>query len=426
MCGIAGFSLSKHSKVNARALSHNLLAQIEYRGNMAAGFAYAKPDRDFEIYKEPVAGGNLKLHGLPRNAKTVILHTRLATQGTVEHSPNNHPVLSPDGNIALTHNGVIYNDYSLRHEELKEYALAEVDSAVIPALLQIGGLAKLKELAGYAAISWLENGSANRLHIARLEDAPVAYTSLLDGSFVYASTPALLAAALELTGLEYGGIRLMYERDYFIVQDGIVMLDDVSPKLEGASSFTWGQTQTFKELTSGNHGSATAGSEYSGPIGVYGNTYSGSGAWTELTDEELEALEIEAEYDKYLAGDPDYAPDEAKVYSKAMALLDKEFPNDEYYTVDSWGNQKGYASLDALEGDLKWHAGLHDGEDHFGVEGLARWCNFFVDIGSYRLDGEQVSWVDDPTEILYHEDPAGDGLGYVNEGVMSLKAEVGR
>lgn len=425
MCGIAGFSLSKYSKVNARALSHNLLAQIEYRGNMAAGFAYAKPDGDFEVYKSAVAGGNLKLHGLPRNAKTVILHTRLATQGPVSDNANNHPVFSPDGNIALTHNGVIYNDHSIRFNQLKEYGIAEVDSAVIPALLQLGGIENLKELAGYAAIAWLENGSASRLHVARLEDAPVAYTSLLDGSFVYASTPALLAGALELTGLDYGGIRLMYERDYYIVQDGIVMLDDLTPKLEGKWSYSSSQVQGFRQLTSGNH-APSDDSEYGGPIGVYGNTYSGAGAWQDLTDEELEALEVEQDYQDYLASGGTPNSDE-KAFSKAMALLDTEFPNDEYYTVDTWGNSKGYGTLDALENDLKWHAGLHLGEeDHYGVEGMARWCNHFVDVGSYRLDGEQVSWVDDPTEILYHEDPNGEGLAYVNEGVMSLRTTIGR
>ena len=66
------------------------------------------------FYKQPRPGSQLSLGELPRDARTVILHTRFATQGSTSDNRNNHPVISPEGNIALVHNGVISNDHLLR------------------------------------------------------------------------------------------------------------------------------------------------------------------------------------------------------------------------------------------------------------------------------------------------------------------------
>jgi len=403
---------------------------------MASGFAFVTPENGIKYHKAPTPGGNLKLKGLPRNAKTVILHTRLATQGSVTYNENNHPVLSPNNLIALTHNGVIYNDDSLKRNELAEYEFPEVDSAVIAGILQKYGVNGIDKLAGYAAIAWLEVGYGDTLNIARIEDAPIAYTSLMDGSFVYASTQPLLESALDKTGLKYGAIRFMLERDYFIVQDGIVMVDTMTPKMEGKFQYSTGQITQFKNLTSGNHGSegtpattshSAYGEDWPETDGDEIGTPHGDlpGMWRELTDDEIEAAEIQSDYDYYLANSGKPNEDE-QAYGKAMVLLGYAFGGDMYYTTDSYGNEKTYSTLEDLEADLKWHAGLHVAEDFYGAEGLARWCEHFVDVGSERVDGQRVSWIDDPSEILYHEDPNGDGLAYIDEGVGYLRSTIGR
>ena len=101
MCGIAAFQLAPGSKINARALAHALLSQIEWRGTDASGFAYATRDGRTGIYKDHVIGSQLKLKGMPKDADTVILHTRMATHGTHMDNDNNHPVSGPEDRIRL-------------------------------------------------------------------------------------------------------------------------------------------------------------------------------------------------------------------------------------------------------------------------------------------------------------------------------------
>ena len=70
---------------------------------------------------------------LPKNSRTVLLHTRFATKGHQSEWANNHPVLY--GTVFTTHNGTIRNDDRLFDKyELKGRA-GQVDSEIIPALL---------------------------------------------------------------------------------------------------------------------------------------------------------------------------------------------------------------------------------------------------------------------------------------------------
>lgn len=240
-------------------MAHSLLKQIEKRGTHAAGFAYVNRDGSAGVYKQAKPGSQLALAELPRKSDTVVLHTRYATQGPASNNINNHPVVSPDLNVALVHNGVISNDdivrVKLERMGVDVSQLAEVDSTVIPALVEKSGIEDLDMLAGYAAISWVDQRDPGVLNLARLKTSPVAYTHLRDGSFVFASTETLLEMALIELSLDYGAIFTMDEKKYMVIQDGFIF-DMVPTKAMTYDSYSW---QRYGNATAGGHGKTPTG-----------------------------------------------------------------------------------------------------------------------------------------------------------------------
>jgi predicted glutamine amidotransferase len=227
MCGIGGFSLAPGSKVNSRKLSHAILTELEQRGNQASGFAWAT-GRETGVFKKDVAGSRLKTFGMPRRAQNVILHTRMATHGTIRDMRNNHPVMSPDNNIALVHNGVIWNHQIVRKHVTGN--LPEVDTSVIPAALEQNGLQGLEMIDGDAAIAWLDERTAGRLHVARVSHSPIVIANLLDGSFVFASTELILERALKRMRLQYEWVMDLQEYTAITVMNGIITDWETVPK----------------------------------------------------------------------------------------------------------------------------------------------------------------------------------------------------
>lgn len=254
MCGIGGFSLTAESKINPRALSNALLTVLEDRGYMASGFAFHTRDGISGSFKSDKPGSSLSLKAMPKTANSVIVHTRLATHGSTADNRNNHPVKSPDDSIALVHNGVIYN-HDIVRTQLK-HKLPEVDTSVIPALLQDGGLSRLDALDGDAAIAWLDRKDHGRLHLARLEHSPLVVCQLEDGSFVFASTEALLWRVLVQLDLMPEFIQNVKEYTYFTIRDGIILSMEDAPKSTAVSTrydYTY-----YRHQTAGGTGKQTA------------------------------------------------------------------------------------------------------------------------------------------------------------------------
>lgn len=250
MCGIAGFSLTPQSKVKTRQLANAMLTAIEDRGNQASGYAFWRDD-NFGYHSEAKPGSGLSLKFLPRKARTVILHTRLATHGPVSDNRNNHPVTSPNGNIALVHNGVIYNHNELRpHLDAK---LPPVDTSVIPAVIEQYGLDSINRLDGDAAIAWLDKREPGLLHLARYQHSPLCVAQIEDGSFVFASTEALLWRVLIQLDLMPTWMHKPNELDYYTIRDGIITSTTVLPEpLFTGSSYAYGY---YRNQTSGGKSS---------------------------------------------------------------------------------------------------------------------------------------------------------------------------
>jgi predicted glutamine amidotransferase len=221
MCGIGGFSLSDNSKINPKALANSLLTCLEDRGGMASGFAYQDANQN-GVYKDAVTGSQLSLKTMPKTTRNVILHTRLATHGSTKDNRNNHPVISPDKQVALVHNGVIYNHEAVR-EILKDDIAFDVDTAVIPALIEEDPtLASLINLDGDAAVAWFDARNNGVLNLARLEHSPLVIAQVEDGSLIFASTEDLLWRTLIQLDITPDWMHQATEYTWYQVRKGII------------------------------------------------------------------------------------------------------------------------------------------------------------------------------------------------------------
>lgn len=461
MCGIAAVSRGIGSTINMREVAHALLTQIENRGTHASGFAFYGANGEFGFYKNPKPGSQLSLAELPRDAQTVILHTRYATQGKKEDNRNNHPVLSTDNQVALVHNGVISNDFRLRTElGITREEHGDVDSLVIPSLIAQRGVESLSELAGYAAVAWLDGNEDGQLHIARLKSSPVAYTHLLDGTFAMASTEALLEDALDSISQPYGGVFELDEGRMIEVDLGFIVAHEKAPSM----SYDYQAYGRYSGATAGGHktttkaGSVTTvtppkpakGSEDSCELTVE-NYYEDLEQWREAqgkkdkADQGRAMVMFDDPNDPYDYSDVDNAVIPQDGYSEAqwdelVSRMEREeeeelirrqeaedanyeyLAGEGYYIIDHDGGASHYPTLDDLEGGLRWAAKMARGEwDLFDVEDDLNWVNNIMDVGAVSEDGDLVSWVDDSADIDSHESPSVRNLQHIREGVHLLE-----
>jgi asparagine synthetase B (glutamine-hydrolysing) len=251
MCGIGGFSLSKNSKINARKLSNALLTELDVRGNQASGFSY-QLGTEQGVFKKDTSGSMLNLKAMPRDAEYAILHTRFATHGTITDMANNHPIQSPDKSIDLVHNGVIYNHDLLRKE--LQFKLPEVDTSVIPALLQQfeRNTDKFSMLDGDASVAWLDRKDTGVLRVARISHSPLTVAQVKDGSFVFASTKAILLKSLNRVGLRATYIEEIGERTLLTIKFGRIIAQDILPALDPEyADKTVFNYSSYRSMTSG-------------------------------------------------------------------------------------------------------------------------------------------------------------------------------
>lgn len=265
MCGIGGFSLSEGSRINARRLSRALLSGLEVRGSQASGVAWQSAKGDGFV-KAGVRGSKLDLAGLPKHADLVVLHTRYATHGSVRDNNNNHPVMSPDLSISLVHNGVIFNHDIVRSELSSGESLPDVDTSVIPALLQEfdRDLDMFSLLDGDAAVAWLDSESRGVLSVARVSYSPLWVAQVADGSFVFASTESILVEALRVCGLKPVFLTEVAERRLFRVRGGVVTAVESLPELDRRFVSAPKDVSGLRWATAGGHGSIY-GSNYDSP-----------------------------------------------------------------------------------------------------------------------------------------------------------------
>jgi asparagine synthetase B (glutamine-hydrolysing) len=178
MCGIAGIYVKGDvGKFDLDAMLSTMLLAIEHRGGDATGFV-ALTDEGVGRWQKAACGAkdfNIERRRVPKDARTILGHTRWATQGHQGFMENNHPIKR--GPFFLIHNGHIYNDNEVFVKAGRErYGL--VDSECIVADLANHGsltaLPKVMEgLDGAAAVAVVDERFPREMALARGESSPL-------------------------------------------------------------------------------------------------------------------------------------------------------------------------------------------------------------------------------------------------------------
>src|SRR5215469_14405743 len=170
MCGIAGFSLTPHSRLDRTLAAQALLAAIAERGGDAVGYAHPDPSaagRAVVVKQRTPASKLLEQVSVPDAATELIVHVRAFTKGHPSVPANNHPVRH--GPVVGVHNGRILNDDELlaAHPCARSEPSMTVDSeAVFAVAAHSRSDAKAFEvLYGTMAAAWLDERQPGVVHI---------------------------------------------------------------------------------------------------------------------------------------------------------------------------------------------------------------------------------------------------------------------
>jgi asparagine synthetase B (glutamine-hydrolysing) len=199
MCGIAGIYLrDAGAKADLDGILDTMLDEIEHRGGDATGFVALGNEgvtewqkaacgaKDFVRYRRPV----------PRGTRTVLAHTRWATQGLPAFVENNHPLKR--GSFFVIHNGHVSNDAKL-FELANRSRFGQVDSEALPArFASLGSLNAapkvMSEVEGAAAIAAVDEKKPTELLLARGYASPL-FVLQTKRYVLWGSTPATIESA---------------------------------------------------------------------------------------------------------------------------------------------------------------------------------------------------------------------------------------
>jgi len=393
MCGLGLISLSEASKVHPRKLAHALLTELEWRGTMASGWAFGRPDAGPRYGKAATNGGNLDVSRIPAHARNLILHTRLATHGSEHDNRNNHPVLSPEGKIALVHNGVIWNHDEVRRESLPGVQLPEVDTAVAPALIERYGVEGLEKIAGDAAVIWLNRDTGDTIHLARVESSPFILAKMSDGSMVGASTWQILTDALEdFPEFEIIDIEQVSELQYYQILNGLIIEDRT---LNEPVGFRYGYAASFRDATSGGHGSPRIGASFGVP----------SGWWDE------------DEYEAFQQAASDWEDPDDDIWNYEMKKQMEDFTSGTFFVTDFEGDTEYFQTLEEMLDHIGFYADKAVDDPYFpNIDDESGWINHFCDLGEVTYGGHEISWVAFPEDMDQYQ------VGWaIRDGVTILK-----
>ena len=204
MCGIAGYTLTRSSRVDRTLAAQSLLAGIAERGADAVGYAHRTPGTDVSVHKQRSgASALLDRISIPRSATEVLLHVRDYTKGHPTIAANNHPIRH--GAVVGVHNGIIFNDDELlaEHDCARVEPGMTVDSEAIFALAahSEGASRTLESLRGSMATAWIDERRDETVSIARGVGRPLWLGEGDEGTF-FASTKLALEVVERYTDLK--------------------------------------------------------------------------------------------------------------------------------------------------------------------------------------------------------------------------------
>lgn len=203
MCCLFGLMDYKHTLTGPQKskILSVLSKECEIRGTDATGIAYNAGGK-LRIYKRPVPAHKLHLN-IPDEAVVVMGHTRMTTQGNEKFNFNNHPFKSRAGSttFALAHNGVLYNDRSLRKELMLPQTRIQTDSYIAVQLIEKertvdhNSLRYMAEMVS-GSFSFTVLDDQNNLYFVKGDNPLCIYRYKKAGILIYASTAEILNKAL--------------------------------------------------------------------------------------------------------------------------------------------------------------------------------------------------------------------------------------
>jgi len=157
MCGIAGYSLQRASRIDRTLAAQALLAGIAERGADAVGYAYRGDGGTLSVHKQRSGASELLDRvSIPAEATEALIHVRDYTKGHPRITANNHPVRH--GAVKGVHNGIILNDEEIfaDHGFQRQEPEMTVDSEAIFALVERfpHRARALEQLRGSMATAW--------------------------------------------------------------------------------------------------------------------------------------------------------------------------------------------------------------------------------------------------------------------------------
>jgi asparagine synthetase B (glutamine-hydrolysing) len=214
MCGIFGIIVNKESNITCKSfvtITKRLFKLSETRGKEASGFALSINDEITVTKKDISASKLLKTSNFSNlieektDSKTIerpitlIGHSRMVTNGTQEIHTNNQPVIK-DG-MVIIHNGIIANNIALWKEFPQFKQRFEIDTEIIPTLINWYYLKKksipeavkhcYKLIEGVATIAVLFENFDNLLLVSNNGSLYTTY-DIDDKMFIFASEKYML------------------------------------------------------------------------------------------------------------------------------------------------------------------------------------------------------------------------------------------
>lgn len=230
-----------------KKLTQALANSAEERGTDASGISYVS-DGKITIYKRPKPAHKLRFN-VPVGTKSVMGHTRMATQGDKSQNFNNHPFSGSAGDtyFAFAHNGVLWNDRELRHDKKLPDTHIRTDSYIAVQLLEsqnkldFGSLRYMAEtVEGNFTFTVLDE--ANSLYIIKGSNPMCLLHFESLGLYIYASTESIMKNALCKIGLyKFASEKIeVVKGDILCInKTGEITRSEFEPKLYRSKYMSW-------------------------------------------------------------------------------------------------------------------------------------------------------------------------------------------
>ncbi|MBU5687884.1 MAG: glutamine--fructose-6-phosphate transaminase (isomerizing) [Candidatus Aenigmarchaeota archaeon] len=219
MCGICGFISHK----NVYPYIVDFLRILEYRGYDSCGIGIFD-GKKINVVHFVGAPSQVSWPNLYGNVG--IGHTRWATHGKINEE-NSHPQISCNSDIAVVHNGTLYNYEKLRDllEKKGHKFKSDTDTEVLPHLieeyydgnLESSVIKALCDIRGTYAIAVICSQDPNKIVAARNSN-PIALGFSPEGIFLSSDIPTLLSFTQNIVPLNENEIAVLRPREYLIYE----------------------------------------------------------------------------------------------------------------------------------------------------------------------------------------------------------------